>query len=126
MRSAHARHALLRSGHKVENPKQAGRICPHSNKIESDFGSKRGKLVRRIFIRILSDDVFSATEMEFVFVEVYKLIGFADEMHFNPAQPGVVDWPVPPLTQIEVCPQFAFYPLQQIQIELRSHAGAIV
>src|SRR6266403_5359891 len=114
------RQALLCSCHKVENAKQSRLVGPHANKVESGFGSKRRKLVWRIFIRILGDDFFPATEMELVFVEMNELVDFTDEMHFNPAGVGIVDCEVPPLIQIEVCAQFAVDALQQIQIELRS------
>src|SRR5215831_9644032 len=111
---ASTRHALLCSCHKVENTKQPRLVGPHANKVESSFGSKRSKLVWRIFIRILGDDFFPATEMELVFIEMYELVGFADEMHFDPAGVGIVDCPVPPLIQIEVCAQFAVDAPQQI------------
>jgi hypothetical protein len=100
--------------HKVENPEQPRLIRPHANKIESGFGSERRKLVWRIFIRILGDDFFAATEMELVFVEMHELIDFTDEMHFNPAGAGIVDCAVPPLIQIKVSGQLAVDALEQI------------
>src|SRR3954468_12269962 len=99
--------AATGGAHKVENAKQPRLIRPHANKVESAFGSQRGKIVWRIFVRILGDDFFAAPEMELVFVEMHELIDFTDEMHLNSAGVGIIDGAVPPLIEIEISAQLA-------------------
>src|SRR4029079_13973417 len=83
--------------HKVEHAKQPRLIRPHANKIEYGFGSECRKLVRRVFVRILGDDFFRATEIKLLFVEMHELVDFTDKMHLNSAGIGVVDRAMPPL-----------------------------
>src|SRR5215469_4093734 len=96
----------LPSGDKIKNAEQTRFVGPHSHKLESGFGSERRKLVWRVFIRKFGNDFFATEEMKLVFVKVNKLIGFTDEMHFNPASVDIIDCAVPPLIQIKVCAQF--------------------
>ena len=64
-------------------------------KLNPGFGSKRRKLVWRRLKRILGDDFFSATEMEFMFVKIHELIGFTDQMHLNSAGDEIPDCAMP-------------------------------
>src|SRR3954454_23856611 len=64
--------------------------------------------------------------MKLVFVDVRKLIDFADEVHFNSACFRIVGRAVSPLVEIEICTQFTVDAFHQIQIELRGHTCAII
>ena len=64
--------------------------------------------------------------MQLVFGEMDELVDFTDEMHLNSAGVGIIVCAVSPLIEIEISAQLAVNALQQVQIEFRSHAGAIV
>ena len=64
--------------------------------------------------------------MKLLFVNVDKLVNFADEIHFDSAGSCIVDRAVAPLIEIEISTQLTVYALQHIQIELRSDTGGIV
>ena len=65
-------------------------------------------------------------KMKFLAADMNRLVRLADQVHLDAAVALVVNRLVPPERKIEIRAELAIRPHEQIQIEFRGHAGAVV
>src|SRR5436190_21068970 len=111
----------------MENGEHLGRIGPNARRLAETGGcSQPRKILERVFVGKLGDDFFAVAEAEFVSTDMDTLLALANKVHLDSALFFVIKRSMFPPRKIEVRAQLAVRPRQQIQIELRSDAVAVV
>src|SRR5204863_3183650 len=111
----------------MENSEHLRRIGPNPRGLTKTGGrSEPRKILERVFVGKLGDDFLAVAKGEFTSADMDALLALAYEMHLDPALCFIVNRAMCPPRKIEVRAQLPVRPRQQIQIELRSDAGAVV
>src|SRR5437867_4435130 len=110
----------------IENAKQISVVAPHLFELEARFAGERCETLRRVLIGIFRRDFLVGAEIKALAADMHTLFGLTYEINLDPAFGGIVNGVVPPLFEVEIGAELAVGAREQIQIELRGHAGAVV
>jgi osmoprotectant transport system permease protein len=84
------------------------------------------QVVPAVLVRVFAADRFPFRDCETFAADTHTLIGSADEMHLDTARRGIVKRVVPEAIEAEIAVQLAIDARQQIEVEGRRYACAVV
>src|SRR5205085_2347303 len=79
-----------------------------------------------VFVGIFGQNFFASTEFKYIAANFHGLIDFTDQIKFDASFGWVVGRVMLPVREIEITAEFAIDPREQVFVELRGHAGAVV
>src|SRR5437588_4014147 len=117
---------LPRIEHERVDRKLSSRIGPSGNRNPSRAARQRRKRFDRIFIAVLGMDGLAGAEIESSprYLDLLPLL--AGKMHFDAVALGIIEGLMTETCQVEVTAELAIDAREQIEVELRRDAGAIV
>src|SRR2546421_8183010 len=94
--------------------------------MKSGLASEGNEATKSVFVGIFGQNFFAGTEFKHVATNFHGLINFADQIKFDSSFGRIVGRIMLPVREIEIAAEFAVDAREQVFVELRGHAGAVV
>ena len=110
----------------VLDAQQTAVVGPDLADFEAGPAGEVAEAAEGVLVRALGPDALALAETEPGRPDVGGLVGEADEVHFDPPLPRLVEGVVAEAVEAEVAAQLAVNAGQQVQVEVAGDAGRVV